>query len=94
MARSAVVEVGGDIDFSSEPMFEAALAVAGVGETGVVVDLEAVDFIGAGGVAALQRAATRARLAGRPFALRHPSPTVRRMLDVLSSTADLPVEEG
>ncbi len=44
-------------------------AVAGPEGVGVLVDLAGVDYISSAGLAALSRAAERARVSGRPFAL-------------------------
>lgn len=92
---TTVVNAIGEVTYWSVSTFREALFLALDQSAGaVVIDLAAVGFIGADGIGALLAAAGEARRRGRPFALRSPSPLLRRLLPALTLTSELPIDDA
>jgi anti-anti-sigma factor len=76
--------VDGEIDAANVDAFEAILDVVAKADTGtVIVDLTDLDFMDVRGINAMFRVRTAIESLGRPFVLRHPPQSVRRILEVL-----------
>jgi len=88
-----VVRVSGEIDLAGAPAFRDVIDLAFERGSRLVVEMSDVDFINAAGVSVLVWAAARAReLLGR-FAVRRPSPIVRKVLGILG-LEDIVDEDG
>jgi anti-anti-sigma factor len=74
--------VAGEIDASTAPALDDALSHLPIGDGPVVLDLSGVSFIDSSGLRVLISLAGRARDEGRSVALRDPSPTVARLLEI------------
>src|SRR3954452_5019740 len=82
--RSATVVVRGNLDRATAPHLQAGLdRLQGLGCRRVVVDLGAVPFVDAAGLAALFHAAKDARRHGNDVILRHASWPLWRMLAIM-----------
>ena len=91
---TTVVNAIGEVTYWSVSTFREALFLAlDQSAGGVVVDLAAIGFIGADGIGALLAATGEAHRRGRHFALRSPSPLLRRLLPALTLTIDLPIDD-
>jgi anti-anti-sigma factor len=76
--------VEGEIDAANVDAFEAILDVVTKADTDtVVVDLTDLDFMDVRGINAMVRSRVKIESLGRSFVLRHPPPSVRRVLQVL-----------
>jgi len=77
------VVLAGEIDLESSPRLrEALLAIAGSGETRVVVDMTHVTFMDSTGLSALVGPLKRFRRAGGEITLRSPTRAVRKVLEI------------
>ena len=74
--------VVGEIDASTAPTLDGALADLPDGDGPVVLDLGDVSFIDSSGLRVLIALATRASDVGRTVTLDRPSPTVARLLEI------------
>lgn len=74
--------VVGEIDASTAPTLEAALADLPEGGEPVVLDLGDVTFIDSSGLRVLIALASRASDGGRSVKIDRPSPTVARLLEI------------
>lgn len=72
----------GEIDASTAPTLDGALADLPEGDGPVVLDLGDVSFIDSSGLRVLIALATRASEVGRPVTLDRPSPAVARLLEI------------
>lgn len=95
VGRELVVRAPAELDLATAEGFRAALDGAFTSEVDlVVVDLGGTTFCDSSGIKVLVHAATRARRAGRRFALRGTSPTLRRTIDIVGATALLGLADG
>ena len=78
----AVVSVTGDVDLTSSGRLREALREALHESGNVVVDFAGLTFIDSSGLSALVDAHSRARDGGGTLTLRHPTATLRRLLDI------------
>jgi anti-anti-sigma factor len=79
---TAVVSVTGAVDLMTSGQLRQVLGEA-LGESGTVaVDFAGLTFIDSSGLSALVDAHRRARDAGGVLTLRHPTPMLRRLLDI------------
>lgn len=74
--------VAGEIDASTAPALDEAIRHLPIGKGAVVLDLSGVSFIDSSGLRVLISLAGRANDEGRSVVLRHPSPTVARLLEI------------
>jgi anti-sigma B factor antagonist len=74
--------VAGEIDASTAPAFDEAMSDLPTGDGPIVLDLSGVSFIDSSGLRVLISLAGRASDEGRSVALRDPSPTVARLLEI------------
>jgi anti-sigma B factor antagonist len=89
-----VLTVSGELDLSSAPELERALAESGAGRAQrVVIDLAQLTFMDSTGVSVLVRAKQEADAAGRVLAVRHPNGQVRRLLELVGLLGRLDVED-
>jgi anti-sigma B factor antagonist len=86
-----VVVLGGELDMAAAAGVAAALAAAAASGPWVIVDLAALRFIDASGVAALVRGRKQARHAGGDLLLAAPQRQVLRVLTVTRLTGVFPV---
>lgn len=90
-----VVEVGGEVDLATAPRLHAYLARVVDGATGpLVLDLGAVTFMDARGLAALIAIRSCADTAMIPFRLAAPSLPVRRLLRLTRLEASFTIVAG
>jgi anti-anti-sigma factor len=83
--------VEGEIDAANIDAFEAILDVVAKADTGtVIVDLTDLEFMDVRGINAMVRSRTTIESLGGSLVLRHPPPSVRRILEVLGP--DMPVQ--
>jgi len=86
--QGVLVRVAGEIDITSAPSLASCLDDLLVRRRSVVVDLEAVSFMGASGVRVLIGAHHRAAMSSATLRLRRPSHPVVRVL-AISGVSDL-----
>lgn len=85
--HSAHLRLFGEIDMATVPLLEQWLQAAeSNGNTAIVVDLERVTFIDAGGLRAFLGAAKRASRGGRTFAITRVPALVLRVLRITGTT--------
>jgi anti-anti-sigma factor len=77
-----VVSVQGDVDLVSSSDLRRVLDEAVRLSPRVKVDLSGLTFIDSSGLSALVEAHRKARDAGGEMSLRHPTPMLRRLLDI------------
>jgi anti-anti-sigma factor len=88
-----VVLVAGEVDIETSPELQQAIFGAWVaGHAPIAVDLSQVTFIASAGVSALLMAARPIREDGGEVWIRHPSPPVRRLFEVLGADIALDIE--
>ncbi|HEY1276750.1 MAG TPA: STAS domain-containing protein [Thermoleophilaceae bacterium] len=86
--------VAGELDLSSVPRFEAALALAEDGNPPVLdLELSELTFIDSTGLRAILQASHRAESEGRSLVISNPSPTVRRLLAVTAMDHTIPIRQ-
>jgi anti-anti-sigma factor len=78
-----VVVVRGEVDLCTAAILEAALVAGGAGTGALVVDLTAVDYLGARGFGLLLTAAERVRARGGELRLAGGGPLILRTLRLL-----------
>ena len=86
--QGVLVRVAGEIDVTSAPTLANCLDELLAGQQSVVIDLEAVSFMGASGVRVLIGAHRRAATSSATLTLRRPSHPVVRVL-AISGVSDL-----
>jgi anti-anti-sigma factor len=79
---TTVVSVEGEVDLVSSDQLRRVLHDAIETTPSVTVDLSGLTFIDSSGLSALVSAHKRAREAGGVLTLRHPTPMLRRLLDI------------
>lgn len=90
---AVVVEISGEIDLASAPeLRDGLISLVAAGRAEIVVDGSGVEFIDASGINVLLDAADAARRAGGHLRLSRPSPSFRRLLDLLELNNALPVD--
>jgi anti-sigma B factor antagonist len=77
-----LIEVIGELDMATTPMFSNVLGAVRGNHPRVVVDLSRVDFMGSSGVAAILRAREDLADSGQDLVLRLPSRPVQRVLEL------------
>lgn len=78
---TCVIRVEGDLDPAVAPAFEATMAAAEVLSAGdLVIDLDAVGFVGVAGARAITRAVDRVHTIGRRVSIERAPRTVQRLL--------------
>jgi stage II sporulation protein AA (anti-sigma F factor antagonist) len=83
-----VVTLVGELDLATATGLRLALEnVLADSPASVVIDLAALGFIDASGLAVLATARQALRLRGGELVVRHPSPTLRKMLTITSLAA-------
>jgi anti-sigma B factor antagonist len=94
-AECTVLEVAGEIDGASAPLFrdELTAAIAQPGER-VVVDLTGVAFMDCSGVGELVQAVARTGWTTGSVCLTHPTRLVRRVLDLTRVATVCPIYES
>ena len=92
--RAVVVHAAGELDVHAHAEFVLMLARASAGDRNVIVDLSATTFIDSTGLRALFEVWHSQTAAGRGFALRSPSPPVRRTLENAGLEATFPIIHG
>jgi anti-anti-sigma factor len=88
---AVVLVASGELDIMGAPRLSEALPAGG--ETAVIIDLAAVEFMDSSGLRSLLEARTAAADAGRPFALARPSAAVARVLELVDLTREFEVVE-
>jgi anti-sigma B factor antagonist len=89
----AVVSLEGELDLASAPELRECLGtLAEGGATHIVLDLGGLAFVDSTGLSVLVMAANRTRAAGGSTVLRHPSPSVIRLLEITGLLAVFEVE--
>jgi anti-sigma B factor antagonist len=84
--KGAYLRVSGEIDMATAPVLDERLRAAqSNGFTRVVVDFEHVTFMDVSGLHCLLRAAARARLTDKPFAMVKTPAIVERVLQITRS---------
>jgi anti-anti-sigma factor len=81
-AAETLIRVVGDLDFGCAGPFAAAFAAVANNGSGVIIDMAGVEFIDAAALGGIDRAQRLYAILGLPFAVRSPSPAVRRVLDM------------
>jgi anti-sigma B factor antagonist len=81
-----LVVAEGELDILGAPRL--AEVIPDEGDSAIVIDLAAVDFMDSTGLRALLEARTAAVTAGRPFALARPSAAVIRVLELVDLTGE------
>jgi anti-anti-sigma factor len=89
---STVVSVHGEVDLVSADQLRRVLDAALQDSASVTLDLTELTFIDSSGLSALVDAHRKARDAGGTFTLRHPTPMLRRLLDITRLETLLVVE--
>lgn len=79
---TTVVSVRGEVDLVSADQLRRVLDEALQDSARVTLDLTELTFIDSSGLSALVEAHRKARDAGGTFTLRHPTPMLRRLLDI------------
>lgn len=80
---SVVVGVRGDLDALTAPALSASIgALVDTGHNNVVLDLAAVEFMGAAGLGVVAAASNQLRPTGGTIAIRSPSSSTRRLFDI------------
>jgi anti-sigma B factor antagonist len=77
-----VLAVAGDLDMSSGPALDEAVAAIVPDHLGVVIDLSNVQFVDSSGLGVLVRALKRVRSAGGQLILVIDSPTTRKLFSI------------
>jgi anti-sigma B factor antagonist len=91
LGRITVVRVQGEVDAATAPRVgETINRLLGRKER-VVLDLRDVDFMDLHGLGVLLRATRRARSDGGSIAIARPSPTVRRLIELVHAENELRV---
>jgi anti-sigma B factor antagonist len=89
------IEVRSELDLSTVTALRSVLETALRAASGrVVIDLSAVEFMDCASLRPLRAAARSLRRRGRDLVLRHPSPAVRRLLEVTGVGSELPLDPG
>ena len=88
---AVVLVASGELDIMGAPRLAEALPAGG--ETAVIIDLAAVEFMDSSGLRSLLEARKAAADAGRPFALARPSAAVARVLELVDLTREFEVVE-
>src|SRR4051794_24988240 len=88
-----VVSVGGDVDLVTSEELRQVLEAAVRGNPHVEVDLPGLTFIDSSGLSALVEGHRAARDAGGVVVLRHPTPMLRRLLDITRLDSLLVVDD-
>ena len=88
-----VVVVTGDIDLGSAPTVHDRLHGLAAAGPGVVVDLAGVTFIDSSGIHALLASARAIEAAGGTLVIASPSPTVRRLLELVKADDVVAIED-
>ena len=89
-----IVRLAGELDYASAAVAHLALERAGPDLAEVTLDLSRVVFLDAAGVRFLISAQRRARAARRQMIIRHPSRSVRRMLELTGVRPLLAIDES
>jgi len=76
------LSVAGSVDLATVERFTDVLRIASEGPTDLTLDLQALTFLDARGLAELHAAAARLAARGRALLLHEPPPLVRRMLEL------------
>ncbi len=76
------IALSGELDIAVAPEFEAALRRALAESKSVIVDLDQLVFMDSSGLHRLAAAGARARQSGVRLVVAHPTPSVRRLLDL------------
>lgn len=85
--HEVVVEPVGEIDLLTSPALGGLLgALIDGGQTEIVLDLANVAFMGAAGLGVIAVVSHRLQSSGRSFAIRSPSPMIRKLLDISAMT--------
>jgi len=80
----AVVAVNGELDLSTAPVLTRCLApVIGAHPRDVILDLAGLEFIDSTGLTLIVRTSNELRVHAGTLALAHPSPPVRRVLELV-----------
>jgi anti-sigma B factor antagonist len=88
-----VVSLEGELDLASAPELRECLAtLAEGGATDIVLDVGGLAFIDSTGLSVLVMAANRTRSVGGSTVLRHPSPSVMRLLEITGLLAVFEVD--
>jgi anti-sigma B factor antagonist len=90
--RCVVVSVQGDVDLVSSPELRRVLDEALRLSPRVQVDLSGLTFVDSSGLSAFVQAHRKARDAGGVLELHHPTPMLRRLLDITQLSSLLVVE--
>jgi len=86
---TAVVTVGGEVEYGTAPQLRTMLLEFAQGNTGtVVLDMAEVKFLDSSGISLLIQAQQRFDAEDRRLVLRHPSSRVTRVLEV-AGVADM-----
>ena len=88
----AVVSVQGEVDLVTSDELRRVLDAALQDSVRVTLDLTELTFIDSSGLSALVDAHRKARDAGGALTLRHPTPMLRRLLDITKLETLLVVE--
>jgi anti-anti-sigma factor len=88
-----VVSVGGDVDLVTSEELRQVLEAAVRVNPHVEVDLTGLTFIDSSGLSALVEGHRAARDAGGTVVLRHPTPMLRRLLDITRLDSLLVVDD-
>jgi anti-anti-sigma factor len=89
-----VVSVGGEVDLVTAGDLRQALGEALQISPRLVVDVGQVSFIDSTGLSALADGHRRAHDAGGALILRHPSPMLKRLLEITRLDTLLSIDEG
>jgi len=80
---AVVLSLFGEVDLTNQwVLADAILQTERESDGAMVVDVQNIDYIDAGGLRVLLHAARRAHSSGTSFALRRPDPLLRRLLRV------------
>jgi len=91
--QPAVVRVTGEIDISSSPLLHGCLSTLLAVGVPVVLDVAAVTFMDASGVAVLVEARDMAAAKGASFVVRHPTDAVSRVLRITGAVRTLAIDD-
>jgi anti-sigma B factor antagonist len=81
--NAATVRIEGEVEFATAPRLRATLVeLAQHGASPVTVDLAGVSFLDSAGISLLVQAKKRLQAAGSDLALRTPTRSVRRVLEI------------
>jgi anti-sigma B factor antagonist len=89
----AVVSLEGELDLAAAPQLrECLVALTERGATDIVLDVTRLEFIDSTGLSVLVMALNRTRAGGGSTVLRHPSPSILRLLEITGLLAVFGVE--